>query len=166
MEFVKVTHKDGRSAEITAGEVAFYRSLGFEPEAGYTPSGDDAEGQARAAKDALLPAASGTDQRLDLVIGELRGLRAAFDRFSEPVEAAELEAIEMPPLEVDFSPVVDELRGLRADLAKASAPAEPETGESVELRGIGSAGTATATTTPEPTTSETSTRRRTSSASD
>lgn len=95
MEFVKVRHKDGREAEITAAEVAFYRSIGFAPVDGSvveSPGGAD-EG----ATAPVQPPANGTDQRLDLVLDELRGLRAdlAAARNGAPAEPADGETVEL-----------------------------------------------------------------------
>lgn len=147
--FLTVKHKDGREAEITESEVAFYGSLGFAPVDGYTPSG---ERQASAAPPAVQPPTNGTDQRLDLLIAEIQGLRA---EFTKAFDSSDVEALELPELQVNFEPVVDELRGLRADLAKASASKpEPHDGETVELRGIGTTST---TTTSAPTTTSTTT---------
>ena len=96
MEFVKVRHADGRDADITPAEVPFYRSIGFEPvdgEASAIVPGVLASGSAGPAAPA-----NGTDQRLDLVLAELRGLRADLasicapaEQLSEPIEGATVE---------------------------------------------------------------------------
>lgn len=75
MEFVKVRHPDGRSADITPGEIPMYRSIGFKPVDGSITTEVDASGSP-VVEDAPLSAVNGTDQRLDLVLEELRGLRA------------------------------------------------------------------------------------------
>lgn len=94
MGFVKVRHADGREADVTAGEVAFYRSMGFDPAKG--SAGGDGGDEAPAANDRPLPAANGTDQRLDLLIDEIRGLRADLaargePAWSEPIEGETVE---------------------------------------------------------------------------
>ena len=75
MSFVSVKHKDGRTAEITADEVAFYRSIGFTPVDGAVI--DDVE-VAQKSLGQLPTPVTATDQRLDLILDELRGLRADF----------------------------------------------------------------------------------------
>lgn len=89
MKFVTVRDAGGREAEITEDEVASYRSMGFKPVDGAV---DDRPGSPAVAATQPLEPASGTDQRLDLVLEELRGLRADFAAFYAPVEIAELPA--------------------------------------------------------------------------
>lgn len=82
MEFITVTHKDGRTADITAGEVAFYQSIGFHP-----ADGTVVDGETPASEPAGLPAPiDGTEQRLDLLIGEIRGLRADIATVYAPLD--------------------------------------------------------------------------------
>ncbi len=132
MEFVKVRHPDGRSADITEGEIPMYRSIGFDPVDGHVQTLDGLPPSKVAAP--LLPAANGTDQRLDLVIEELRAIRASLDP-GEPGELVPGDLIELQGYGNDelLTQVLNELRGLRADL-NGTTPAEPADGEPIELR--------------------------------
>lgn len=141
--FVTVTHKDGRTAEITPAEVAFYGSLGFAPTGDYTAAGDAAPASTTAPEH---PALNSTDQRLDLVVDELRGLRADLSQPGESVEMNALASLD--------APLLDEIQGLRADLARYFGKDQPPEGDVVELRGIGTTSTTT-TAAPTPTTSTT-----------
>lgn len=99
MGFVTVQHKDGREAQITAGEVVFYKTIGFTPVTGSVI--EDAGGaQGQEEPGSLQAPASGTDQRLDLILDELRGLRsdwaATFDSVADDeLEPADGETIEL-----------------------------------------------------------------------
>jgi hypothetical protein len=86
MSFVTVKHKDGRQAEITFGEVAFYKSIGFKPVDGSVIEEGESDQEASAS---VQTPVSGTDQRLDILIDEIRGLRgdwAATFAAAEPIE--------------------------------------------------------------------------------
>lgn len=93
MSFVLVKHSDGRTADITAAEVAYYQSIGFAP-----VDGSVVEGDAPVAPAALPAPVNGTEQRLDLLIGEMRGLRADFAAIV-PVDL-EFELIDGEPVEL------------------------------------------------------------------
>ena len=88
MKFVKVQHGDGREAEITEDEVKYYRSMGFEPVKGSATDRDVPV----AATNPGAPA-NGTEQRLDSILDELRGLRAdlAGGAPAEPVDGETIE---------------------------------------------------------------------------
>lgn len=135
MQFVKVRHADGREADITPAEVAFYKSIGFKAVDGAEPlvapappavSGDPA------AAGGPLAVANGTDQRLDLVLDELRGLRSDLAGSFGTVEGVELESL--PALGLNLDPLLDEIRGLRADLAGHRESKPVADGEPIELK--------------------------------
>lgn len=88
MGFITVKHKDGREAEITAGEVDFYKSIGFKPVPGSVIEDAGADGEETAP---VATPVNGTDQRLDLLIDEIRGLRADIAATFVPFEIGELE---------------------------------------------------------------------------
>lgn len=94
MQFVKVRHADGREADITAGEVASYQAMGFKPVKGEVAEPDAAAATTAAASSATHAPTSGTDQRLDAILDELRALRAAFSGAS-PQEPADGDTIQL-----------------------------------------------------------------------
>lgn len=99
MSFVKVRHADGREADITKAEVAYYRSMGFNPVDGSVNDGSDPGERPPAANDPPAPT-NGTDIRLDLVLDELRGLRSDLAAFrgqnaEEPTEPADGETVDL-----------------------------------------------------------------------
>jgi hypothetical protein len=90
MKFVTVRDDGGREAEITEDEVASYRAMGFKPVDGTTSERDGAP--AVAASQPSTPA-NGTDQRLDLLLDEIRGLRADLAAAKEPTEPQDGETV-------------------------------------------------------------------------
>lgn len=135
MGFVKVKDAKGREAEIMPAEIDQYRAIGFSPVAGQVIDGVAVNDTA--APSAPMAAANGTDQRLDAILDELRGIRAALS--AESIEPVELEALAMPELNIE--PLLDELRGLRSDIqglrsdfAPSQAPVEPADGETIVLK--------------------------------
>lgn len=147
MEFVIVRHPKRGEARVTSEEVAFYRSLGFEPVDGSAVMAADPGGTAPA--NDPPSAVTGVEMRLDAILGELQGLRQDIAKTFVP---ADLEAIEVPELLVNFEPVVDELRGIRGDLVRLTGRATDEhpDGETVELRGAGDPPATPSTTTTKP----------------
>jgi hypothetical protein len=130
-EFVKVKHEDGRTAEITQGEVAYYGTLGFEPVDGRRVARADA-GDDAAASGEPMAAANGTDQRLDLILDELRGLRADI---AKPAEAGAITF----HIHADGNPeqVADAVFrqfSRELGLAIATEPSEPKDGDTIQLR--------------------------------
>jgi hypothetical protein len=128
-KFVKVRHEDGREADITTGEVAFYKTLGFKPVDDAPDVSQAAAGQAEAPATPLA-AANGTDQRLELVLDELRGLRA------------DLKAIWAPAEQVG-EPIDGQTVELK-EPAKESGPAKAPAKESTKESGTAKATGATA----------------------
>lgn len=129
MEFVTVRRADGGTADITLAEVPAYRAMGFVPLDTVDLTGLPA-GRPAASAGGAPPAATSTDQRLDLVIEELRGLRVDLVNAFQPSEG---ELAALPALELNLEPLLDELRGLRADLGGPVA-APVTDGDPVELR--------------------------------
>lgn len=123
-QFVKVRHADGREADITAAEVAFYGSMGFELVDGSVSASAPAP-------------ASGTTG--DPLLDEIKGLRSDLTGIfgsAEPIEG-ELASLQYEP-DPRLDLVLDELRGLRGDLVAIFGPSKQGTetadGETVELK--------------------------------
>ena len=129
MMFVKVRHDDGREAEITEDEVAYYRSMGFVPVAG---SAVDRAGPP-AVTNQVAPA-NGTDQRLDLILDELRGLRADLAGAKESAEPADGETIELrEPEDPNVSAMTrEELNAHAATIGIAEPETFPNKAELIE----------------------------------
>jgi hypothetical protein len=150
MEFVKVRRDDGREADITLSEVPFYQSIGFDPVDGQVAAGDHISEQPVASTDPLIDEIKGLrsdlasifipgeligepggelvafhpdpDPRLDLILDELKAIRAAL----APVS---LEPQDGDPIELK-EPAVLNLDGMTRDELNAHAVAiginEPE----------------------------------------
>jgi hypothetical protein len=88
MQFVKVRHDDGREADITAEEIASYGEMGFEPVDKEAVKAAKADRKESKGHDRPMSAANGTDQRLDAILDELRGLRKDLATANEPQPAA------------------------------------------------------------------------------
>lgn len=115
MEFVKVRHQDGRSADITEAEVPFYRSLGFDP----------VDGQALGGLPATQDAAP-----VDPLVDEIRGLRRDLAAIFSPTDVAGELAVFEPDPRIDQ--ILDELKAIRAVIAPPAI--ERAGGDQVELR--------------------------------
>jgi hypothetical protein len=136
MGFVKVRHADGREADITAGEVAFYRSMGFGPVGGSAIETAAPGGAASTATDPPPSAITGTDMRLDAIHAELRAIRDLLTpaAANSPADGGTVE-----------------LRGAGTSVAATTTPAPTTSSTTTPPPTTTSAPTtATTTTTPEP----------------
>ena len=140
-EFVKVRHPQRGDADITPGEVAYYRTMGFEP---VDPAAAKAAGagQPEPAKNELAPSANGTDQRLDLVLDELRGLRSDLAGIRTALTPVEIEPQDGEPIELKEPATGEAALAANSNLTGASDIKAEDDTVIAQARGTGAPDTA------------------------